>query len=430
MHENVQTPAPRWLKLDNAAKIYPAAKTRSWTAIFRVSVTLNEDIDPGILDTALENTIRRIPLFGYRLRRGVFWHYLDWQPNMPKSEQDVQNPCARMLLDRDNHFMFRVRRHHGRIAVEGFHSLADGTGGLTFLMTLAAEYIRLRYGEKIPANSHVLDISEEPVPEEWEDSFLKYARGGVRARKEEVAYALSGTPLAEGLLSLVTGVADAACLKEAAHRYGVTINVFLASVLLKALLTLQASEPGKRRKRLPVKVSMPLNLRKYYPSRTLRNFASFINATIHPTYGDYTLQDIISQVRGFAGMEATEPMVNARMSTNVAVEKNRLLRAMPLFIKTPAMKLAYYLAGERYFTMTMSNLGALPLPKEMAKYVRRADLVMGPGKHNRSTAGVISCLDKTYINFSRTIEEPNVEREFFRLLIQLGVPVTVESNRR
>ena len=430
MRNGAQTAAPRWLRLDNAAKIYPAAKTRNWTAVFRLSLTLKEDIDPGILDTALQNTLKRVPLFGYRLRRGVFWYYLDWQLQRPVSEEDVQNPCGRMQMDKDHRFMFRVRRHHGRIAVEIFHSLADGTGGLTFLMTLAAEYIRLKYGEKIPANGYVLDTAHEPIPEEWEDSFLKYAREGVRGRKEEIAYALSGTPLEEGRLSVVTGVADVNRLKEAAHRHGATVNIFLASVLLKGLLTVQSREPGKRRKRLPVKVSMPLNLRKYYPSRTLRNFASYINASVNPTYGEYTLADIVNQVRGFAGMEATEQMGNARMSTNVAVENIRLLRAVPLFLKSPAMKLAYYLAGERYFTMTMSNLGRLPLPKEMEKYVCRADFVLGPGKNNKSTAGIITCLDKTYMNFSRTIEEPNVEREFFRILIKLGVPVTVESNRR
>lgn len=420
---------PAWLQLDNAAKIYPAARSRTWTAVFRLSVTLKEDIVPRVLEQALHNTLERIPLFGYRLRRGFFWYYLDQQKELPKPQEDVQNPCARMMLGREQRFLFRVRYHGGRIAVEIFHSLADGTGGLTFLMTLVAEYVRLRYGPRIPENAYILDVRKPPEAGEWEDSFLKHARDGVRSRSEEKAYALSGTDLQPGRLSLITGIVDTAKLREVAHQHRATINTFLSALLLQALLTVQENDPSKKRRRLPVKLSMPVNLRKYYFSSTLRNFASYFNASINPTYGSYTLDDIIRQVQHFAGMEGAEQLVNARMSTNVAAEKNRLLRVVPLFIKTPILKMMYDLTGERYFTTTLSNLGALPLPEALRKHVQRADFILGPGKKNKLACGVISVNDKTFINFSRTIEETQVERAFFTALIKLGVPVMVESNR-
>lgn len=421
--------APDWLQLDNAAKIYPAAKSRTWTAVFRLSVTLREEIDPKVLEEALHNTLKRIPLFGYRLRKGLFWYYLDKQKQLPVPQEDVQNPCARMLMTREHRFLFRVRYHSCRIAVEIFHSLADGTGGLTFLMTLAAEYVRLKYGPRVPENAYILDVRKPPDKGEWEDSFLKYAREGIRSRGEEKAYALSGTGLMPGRLSLVTGIVNTFVLKEAAHRHGATINVFLSAVLLQALLTVQKAEDNRRKRHLPVKVSMPLNLRKYYPSNTLRNFASYFNASINPTYGDYSLEDIIRQVQHFAGLEGAEQLVNARMSTNVAAEKNRFLRVIPLFIKTPFLKLMYSLTGERYFTTTLSNMGAVPLPEALQKHVVRADFILGPGKKNKVACGVISVNNQTFINFSRTIEETHVERAFFSALIQLGVPVMVESNR-
>ena len=64
---------PQWLRLDNAATIYPATMGRGWTALFRLSVTLQEDIDLPLLEKALKATIARIPLFSFRLRRGFFW---------------------------------------------------------------------------------------------------------------------------------------------------------------------------------------------------------------------------------------------------------------------------------------------------------------------------------------------------------------------
>ncbi len=54
-------PSPGWLRLDNAAKIYPAARSRKWMALFRVSITLTEPVDDAILK-ALRQVVKRIPL--------------------------------------------------------------------------------------------------------------------------------------------------------------------------------------------------------------------------------------------------------------------------------------------------------------------------------------------------------------------------------
>lgn len=424
------SPVPEWVRLDNAAKIYPAARTRQWTAVFRLSVSLTEEIDPRLLQQALLSTVKRIPLFAYRLRRGFFWFFLDSQTREPEVEQDVQNPCARMLLSKEEGFLFRLRYHDRRIAVEIFHSLADGTGGLTFLMTLTAEYLRLKYGKRIPEAPYVLDVRKPPQPEEWEDSFLIHAREGVRSRAEEKAYHLTGRPLDAGQLNLVTGILDTRQLLTLAHRHHATVNIFLASVLLQALLNVQESDYRLRQKRKPVKLSLPVNLRRYYKSGTLRNFSSYFNVSVNPTYGAYTLDDIIEQVRHFSALEGAEQLINARMSTNVAAEKNALLRAVPLFIKTPVLKMMYALTGECFFTTTLSNLGDLKLPEDMLRYVERADFILGPSKQNKTACGVISLNGKTSISFSRTVQESDTERAFFSALVKMGLHVTVESNGR
>ena len=35
----------RWVRLDNASKIYPAVRRKNWSNLFRQSVTLCEDVD-------------------------------------------------------------------------------------------------------------------------------------------------------------------------------------------------------------------------------------------------------------------------------------------------------------------------------------------------------------------------------------------------
>ena len=37
-----------WVRLDNAAKIYPAARRRNWTNLFRQSATLVDDVDKAV----------------------------------------------------------------------------------------------------------------------------------------------------------------------------------------------------------------------------------------------------------------------------------------------------------------------------------------------------------------------------------------------
>lgn len=423
-------PVPQWLKLDNAAKIYPATRSDNWLAVFRLSVTLKEDIDRGLLQKALDATVQRIPFFAYRLKRGLFWYYMEGHGGQPAVRDDVANPCAGFRLRDNDHMMFRVRVWHGRIALELFHAVADGTGAMTFLLTLTAEYLRLRHGERIPSTGMILDTRQAPRPGEWEDSFPIYARAAARSRKEEPAYPLRGTPAEKDFLLLTTGILDTQRLSEAAKRHGATINTYLAAQLLMALLSIANEDHSPRRQKRPVKLSMPINLRRYYPSGTLRNFSSYVNAPVWPQYGTYTLADVIALVKHFVGMETVEPMVNARFSGNVHAEQSKLLRAAPLFLKTAVLKLMYILTGERYFTTVMSNLGLIGLPDKMARHVSRLDFIIGGGRRNPISMGCVSVGGQTFMNFSKTIREATLEQRFFTALVKDGVPVKVESNRR
>ena len=53
----------RWVRLDNAAKIYPAARRRNWSNVYRQSVTLYEDVDKEVLQSAVEVVVKRFPFF-------------------------------------------------------------------------------------------------------------------------------------------------------------------------------------------------------------------------------------------------------------------------------------------------------------------------------------------------------------------------------
>ena len=152
----------RWVRLDNAAKIYPASRNRHWSNMFRLSATLAEPVDVQILQSALDVTVRRFPTIAARLRRGVFWYYLQQLREAPKVQKEYSYPLVFMHAEEARQCAFRVIAHKDRIAVEFFHSLTDGTGGLIFLKTLVAEYLQQKHGIHIPAQFGVLDRLEEP----------------------------------------------------------------------------------------------------------------------------------------------------------------------------------------------------------------------------------------------------------------------------
>jgi dienelactone hydrolase len=163
----------RWLRLDNAAKIYPAARRDNWSNVFRLSATLREEVDATVLQNALDVTVRRFPSIAVRLRRGVFWYYLEQLKDVPEVREESAYPLTRMTKQETRRCAFRVIVYRKRIAVEVFHSLTDGNGALVFLKSLVAEYLQQKYGIRIPAEHGVLGRLEEPTAEELEDSFQK-----------------------------------------------------------------------------------------------------------------------------------------------------------------------------------------------------------------------------------------------------------------
>lgn len=419
----------RWMRLDNAAKIYPAARRRNWNNRFRLSATLTEDIHPAILQSALDVTVRRFPSMAVRLRRGMFWYYLEELKTAPPVAEEESCPLAPITFDQIRQCGLRVLYYRDRIAVEFYHALTDGTGGLIFLKTLLAEYCSQLYGITVPCENGVLDRLAQPVAAELEDSFLQHSGHIAGSRKEKTAYHMQGTPEPDGFLNATTGMIPLSPLLSLARSYKVSITVLLAAVMILSIDALQKEQVPARRLK-PVKVLIPVNLRPLFGSSTLRNFALYSTPGIDPKMGEYTLKDVIKIVHHQLGMENTPQHMAAKMAANVNSERSPLLKIMPLFIKNIAMKLVFNMVGECKSCLSLSNLGAVALPAVMQPYIRRMDFVLGVQASAPYNCGVISWGDFVYINFIRNTKEPALEHRFFTNLRKLGIPVKIESNQR
>lgn len=422
--------ARKWFKLDNAAKIYPASMRRRWMSLFRMSAHLTEPVDPEILAQALRSALPRFPGFSVHLRRGLFWFYLQHTDDTPDILEDVANPCVPIDLRRNKNFMFRVRYYGCRISLEVFHALSDGTGGLCFLNTLVAEYLRLRYGAAIPRSKAILDCGEAPKAEELEDAFLKYAGDVITPRREADAYYLGGHREPPEIIHITTGIIPVEEVLSRAKAKGVTLTEYLTAVLILSIDSIQRREGKRQNRRKPIKVCVPVNLRAFFPSATLRNFSLFVNPGIESRLGRFSFDEVLRAVHHHMGSEATEKNLRARFAANVQSERSKLVRITPLFLKNVIMRIVFARFGDRKTSSTLTNLGRVDLPEEMSRYITRMDLILGPLSRNPVVCAALTYNGALHCTFTRNITDSAVEREFFCNLVKLGIPVKVESNNR
>ena len=419
---------PVWYKLDNAAMMYSAIQKENYSAIYRFSAVMTELVDPEALQRAIDKTLPRFPGFRVRIKRGAFWYY--FEPNGapgPFVKEDMKNPCQPVRFGEDDGWLIRFFYYGHRISLEVFHALADGAGSLTLLRTLLAVYLR-ELGHDIPNTDGVLDIDEPPPREEQEDAYFRYAKSRVRkGMGDRRAYQGNGTPEPFYTLNVTMGLVPLDKLRETAHGYGASVTEYLAAVLIEAILAKQRRE-GRRRE-LPVALAVPINLRPHFPSKTLRNFILTVRPSIDPELGDYTFPEIVAQVHHHMRLHISRQEMQAVITRNVMLQKNRLLQIVPAPLKNLAMAVSYKSAGCRPYSTTFTNPGAFQVPAVMEPHIQRMEVILGQSYTPRANCASLSFGNTMEITFAGTVKESEVERDFFRHLVREGIHVKVISNR-
>ncbi len=416
-----------WMKLDNAAIIYPSTLSKSFAAMFRLTITLKEKVDVPVLNKALKNIMNRFPTFNYQLKEGLFWCYFKYNNNIPVVQNDFNNPMVRMNFKKNNDFMFRVRTFDKRVSCEYFHALTDGSGGIIFLFTLVGEYLKLKNKINIKYNDLVLNPKDIAVEDEISDGFEKYSRKIGGLEHEEPAYHYKGTLEDKNILNIITGKVPIADIKRKCREYDCTITELLVSLMLESIMEIQEKENPRKKK--PIKISVPVNLRNYYETKTLRNFSSYVNIKIDTKYGHYTFDEILKNVKHSIRLMLDEKKINAKITGNVLLANRFIIRIIPMFIKKYILSIGEFLMGDRYCTSTLSNIHILNIPNEIEEYIKSVGFIIGRSRGKPGSCGCINFKDNLYISFSRRIKETEYERLFFTKLIEMKIPVEVESNR-
>lgn len=412
------TPPVLWYPLDDAAKIYPLAMKHDYMAVFRLSVYLRENVVAELLQIALTFTIKRFPSFATTVKKGFFWHYLDAAKRRFCVQQESDIPCRPLRISKSQSQSFRVLYYQKRISVEFFHILTDGTGGMVFLKTLVAEYLRL-LGVCIKPSLDVLDINDSPTLAETANSFIKTEDKGRSGFVDKPATQLSGSLSRICPCKVLHFKLDAQKLKTVAKSKNATITAYILALMFIAAKSAICEPEGS------VNIQVPVNMRKFYQSETLRNFALYcgIRQDISQmTDADSLLPDISRQLTQKASLSTMNEMMNA------TVGLVRAMRYIPLFIKGPAARLVYGFLGDRIFTNTLSNLGVVKLPEDMAPYVDHFDFVLGTMIINRVSCALVTFQNTVMLTVSKRTQDPSFEEKLYKLLKDDGLEPVVEGS--
>lgn len=418
---------PEWFRLDNAGILFPGQNTSKWSNIFRVSVELKEAVEPDILKQALENIMPRFPSLAVRMRKGLFWYYLEKNPvKAPKINEDIQNPCYRIKFKESDRFLFRVYYHGNRVSIDLFHAISDGYGCTTLICTLVAEYLRLK-GNDIPSGGFVKDIGVSAPKEELNDDFPKFAKSKAKAAiTGKHVYHPKGTKLPLHRVNITTGCMSFKEVHAIAKAKGVTVTEFFAAILLDIHCRKQLKEKHRQKE---VSVQIPINLRNVYPSQTMRNFSICLLVKVDPTLGEYSFDELLQQAALQLRLEKDEKKLNAQISQHVRIERNPFLKFLPLSVKNLALGIATLTSAEQTTSAYLTNLGPVSLPEEMKPFIEKIVLIPGPGMRTAARCGISSFGDNLAFSFANCYKENDIEREFFTTLVKMGVHVKIESNR-
>ncbi|MCR5545058.1 MAG: hypothetical protein K6F30_01075 [Lachnospiraceae bacterium] len=413
-----------WEKLDNTAKVFPVIANDSLTNTYRISVVLNEEIQPDVLQEALDRVLPKMPGFNLRLRTGFFWYYLEENGKAaPKVFEEDTYPCRRIYPNKNNSYLFRVSYFKNRINLEVFHVLTDGMGGIGFLREITYQYLRLVHPDIM---EKLGDGLSEETSLDREDSYVSnYKKASKSLYANKKAFLIKGDKLPYNGFGVVHGFMPVSQLKKVSkEKYGISINEYLISAFVYATYQTHGRDISEKK---PIRVAVPVNMRPYFDSITTKNFFVMVSAEFIPTKDDYSFEEIVEIVHGSLKSQINKEHLESIFSYNVSNEQLFVARSVPLFLKNVGIKFVYNRAALAN-TTTITNIGNIKVKDEYEPYIKMFHSFLSFSKGQELKCTITSYKDTLAYTFTSAFEDTSIQRRCFRQIAKDGVLVNIETN--
>lgn len=458
MKEKETTEQKEWVRLDNASNIFLAAMSTIDTKVFRLSGEFRDEIDPGLLQQALEKVYAQYPLYHSVLRRGFFWYYLQRSNIQPQVVPDTLKPCSPLYHFDKKELLFRVIYNGKRVHLELFHVLSDGTGALWFFEDILKEYALLRYPqarleyekynqtkrERHLEDSYVTyfrDKSNHNFTEVAQSALRKFATSSKRAAfkygrkarsilsksvrknpKKQRIYQIKGEKTPDWRTKIIELEVPANKVLVLAKEHGATLTIYLIALFFEAVRKASGGFSNGE----TISISVPVNLRTFFPSNSPRNFFSTVR--LRYTYAknrEPEIKKICSTLTRQLKYQTNKENLERRLGQLIAFEYNPFNRIVPRPLKDGILKMINYF-NNRNITVSMSNLGRVKFPDAVEPQIRALFFHTAVVRPQFS---MISHRDTLSITFTSPFLETDIQEQFVRELKNKGVEVTVAANK-
>lgn len=408
-----------WRSLDNAAKLFSAASSPKDTRVFRFYCELKEEVKEEILQEALNQTIQKYPVFLSVMRKALFWHYLEKSELRPVVREEYKEPCSSLYVRDKKTLLFEVTYYKKRINFEVFHALTDGTGATEFLRELVKNYLYLIHEEDLEP----VELSNQylTVKDQEDDSFSRYYDPDFPRKKKKKIRAVQIKKGGKGYEELQINEASMSVkeLLGIAREKKVSMSVLLTAAFICAI----HEEMSRMQEKKPVILMVPVNLRKIFPSDSMLNFFGYIEPGYQFGGGKDSFEDVLEAVKLYFQENLSKEHMAGRMNELIAIEKHKILKWAPLELKNRCIRAGAKMA-EQEVTAVLSNMSVVKMPEDYAQYIEKFGVYTST---NRTELCICSFQDTLSLGFTSRYDSTNIQRNFYRILKELGASVKVEE---
>ena len=406
-----------WRSLDNAAKLFSAASSPKDTRVFRFYCELKEEVKEEILQEALNQTIQKYPVFLSVMRKGLFWHYLEKSELRPVVREEYKEPCSSLYVRDKKTLLFEVTYYKKRINFEVFHALTDGTGATEFLRELVKNYLYLIHEEDLEP----VELSNQylTVKDQEDDSFSRYYDPDFPRKKKKKIRAVQIKKGGKGYEELQINEASMSVkeLLGIAREKKVSTSVLLTAAFICAI----HEEMSRMQEKKPVILMVPVNLRKIFPSDSMLNFFGYIEPGYQFGGGKDSFEDVLEAVKLYFQENLSKEHMAGRMNELIAIEKHKILKWAPLELKNRCIRAGAKMA-EQEVTAVLSNMSVVKMPEDYAQYIEKFGVYTST---TRTELCICSFQDTLSLGFTSRYDSTNIQRNFYRILKELGASVKV-----
>ena len=412
-----------WRRLDNSAKIFPISGGKKYSTVFRLSVILKENIQPEILKQAVQITLKKYKSFQVRMKSGFFWNYFEHNPKEPIIEEEKDYPCKYINPKTNNNYLFKVTYFEKKINIDIFHSLTDGNSGTTFFREIIYTYLELCHPDILKKEErHIRKIEEYNTEDSYMKNYDKKAKSNASSKK---AYILKGRKIKLGAISTIHQLIDLEVLKKEAKKNNSTITQYITAVLIWSIYQ---ENYLKAKGKKPIKVCIPVNLKKYFASKTMSNFFSYITVEAEMKKDNLnTFDKILEFVKKDFAKKLVEEEIIKTMSANVKIGNNPFVRVIPLAVKKTLVRLSY-IEIRKYTTITYSNIGRIGIIGKYKDYIEYFVMLIAPEPVEKIKCSSCTFENTMTMTFTSILDDNSIEKRFYQFLKEKGISIQIESN--